>query len=151
MADNDYALGMLVERVSRGPFWEQTAIFVVEDDAQDGADHRDSHRAPALVISPFAKRGVVDSTFYTTTSVLRTIELILGLRPMTQHDASAAPMAGAFTAASDARPYEAVEPEADLDERNPPGEGGKPRRVESAPAGPPGASPIVLALQGDSL
>ena len=84
MADNDYALGMIVEGVSHSRFWSKTAIFVLEDDAQNGPDHVDSHRSPAFVISPYVKRRAVDSTMYNTTSVLRTMELILGLQP---HDA----------------------------------------------------------------
>lgn len=131
MADNDYALGRLAEQIGKSKVWLKTAIFVIEDDAQDGADHVDSHRAPALVISPYAKRGTVDNSFYNTLSVLRTIELILGLKPMTQFDAAAKPMNSAFQPKADARPYEAVKPEVDLDEVNPPGSGGRPRRVEN--------------------
>src|SRR5207244_3904021 len=98
VADNDYALGMIVEGMSRSRFWPKTAIFVLEDDAQNGPDHVDSHRSPAFVISPYAKRHAVDSTMYNTTSVLRTIELILSLHPMTQFDAGARPMHAAFQA-----------------------------------------------------
>ena len=83
VADNDYALGIIVEALSRSRFWPKLAIFVLEDDAQNGADHVDSHRSPAFVISPYVQRGIVDSTMYNTTSMLRTMELILGLRPMT--------------------------------------------------------------------
>ena len=79
VADNDYALGMIVEGVSEARFWGSTAIFVLEDDAQNGPDHVDSHRSPAFVISPYVKRHAVDSTMYNTTSMLRTMELILGL------------------------------------------------------------------------
>jgi YVTN family beta-propeller protein len=119
MADNDFALGLIVEAVSRSKFWPKTAIFVLEDDAQNGADHVDSHRSPAYVISPYAKRGVVDSTMYNTTSMLRTIELILGLRPMTVFDAGARPMTGAFQPNADLKPYAAEKPRIKLDERNP--------------------------------
>lgn len=119
MADNDYALGMIVEAGSKSRFWPEMAIFVVEDDAQGGADHVDSHRAPAFVISPFTRRGVVDSTFYNTASVLRTIELILGLKPMTQFDAAATPMGLAFQGEPDTTPYSAEKPRVPLDERNP--------------------------------
>ena len=76
--------GMVIEAVSHSKFWTQTAIFVVEDDAQNGPDHVDAHRTVAFVVSPYARRGVVDSTLYSTTSMLRTMELILGLSPMTQ-------------------------------------------------------------------
>lgn len=119
VADNDYALGMIVEALTRSQFWQKMAIFILEDDAQNGADHVDSHRSPAFVVSPFAKRGVVDSSFYNTTSMLRTMELILGLRPMTIHDAGARPMLGAFAAAPDFKPFEAEKPRVPLDTRNP--------------------------------
>ena len=119
MADNDFALGTMVEAVSRSRFWPSTAIFVVEDDAQDGPDHVDSHRSPAFVISAFAKRHVVDSTMYNTTSVLRTMELLLALRPMTHFDAGARPMTTVFQSAADASPYIAEKPRIRLDDRNP--------------------------------
>lgn len=119
VADNDYALGMLVEGVSRSRFWPKTAIFVLEDDAQNGADHVDSHRSPAFVISPFVRKGTVDSSMYNTTSMLRTMELILGLRPMTHFDAGARPMFAAFQATPDTAPYTAEKPRIALDDRNP--------------------------------
>jgi DNA-binding beta-propeller fold protein YncE len=118
MADNDYALGQIVEAVSKTKFWPQTAIFVVEDDAQNGADHVDSHRSPAFVLSPYTHRGAIDSTMYNHTSVLRTMELILGLRPMTQFDAASRPMWAAFASAPDARLYTAEKPKTSLTERN---------------------------------
>lgn len=96
VASNDIALGRIVAAASRSRFWKEMAIFVVEDDAQNGPDHVDSHRIPGLVISPWAKRGVVDSTHYTTAGVLRTMELILGLPPMTQYDAAATPLFRSF-------------------------------------------------------
>jgi hypothetical protein len=120
VADNDYALGRIVEAVSHSPVWTQTAIFVLEDDAQNGPDHVDSHRSPAFVISAYSKRRFVDSTHYTTASMLRTMELILGLNPMTQFDAAATPMANCFAARPDPRPYVAEKPRVNLDERNPP-------------------------------
>jgi hypothetical protein len=86
-ADNDYALGMIVEGVSRSKFWKSTAIFVLEDDAQNGPDHIDSHRSPAYIISPYTRTGAIDGAMYNTTSMLRTMELILHLRPMTHFDA----------------------------------------------------------------
>ncbi len=119
VADNDYALGMIVEAISRSRFWPKTAIFVLEDDAQNGPDHVDSHRSPAFVISPYVRRRVVDSTMYNTTSMLRTIELILGLRPMTHFDAAARPMASVFQSTPDLTPYTAEKPRIPLDERNP--------------------------------
>ncbi len=100
VASNDIALGRIVAAASRSRFWKEMAIFVVEDDAQGGPDHVDSHRIPGLVISPWAKRGVVDSTHYTTAGVLRTMELILGLPPMTQYDAAATPLFRSFREAS---------------------------------------------------
>jgi hypothetical protein len=104
VGDNDLALGLVVEAVSRSKFWKDTAIFVIEDDAQNGSDHVDAHRTVALVISPFTKRKFVDSNMYSTSSMLRTMELILGLQPMTQFDAAALPM------------YESFQPKADLTE-----------------------------------
>ena len=118
-ADNDYALGMLVEAVSKSRFWPHTAVFVLEDDAQNGPDHVDSHRSPAFVISPYVKHRAVDSSLYNTTSVLRTIELMLGLRPMTQFDAAARPLSAAFQASPETAPYVAEKPRVPLDERNP--------------------------------
>jgi len=91
---------------------------VVEDDAQNGPDHVDSHRTTAFVISPYTRRGAVDSTLYSTSSMLRTMELILGLRPMSQFDAAATPMFNSFHATPDLRPYEALPANVDLDERN---------------------------------
>ncbi len=119
VADNDYALGMVVEAISKSSFWPATAIFVIEDDAQNGADHVDSHRSPAYVISPYVKRGSVDSTMYNTTSMLRTMELILGLQPMTHFDAGARPMWAMFQPTPNLKPYEALPPTIPLDERNP--------------------------------
>ena len=120
VADNDYALGMLVEAVSHSRFWGSTAIFVLEDDAQNGPDHVDSHRSPAYVISPYVKHHAVDSSLYNTTSMLRTMELMLGLRPMTQFDAAARPMSAAFQAAADPAPFDVEKPRVPLDQRNPP-------------------------------
>jgi YVTN family beta-propeller protein len=114
VAENDLALGMLVEAVSRSKFWKETAIFVLEDDAQNGPDHVDAHRSVALVISPYACRGHVDSTMYSTSSMLRTMELVLGLKPMSQFDAAARPMYNSFCPTPDLRPYEHVVPQVDL-------------------------------------
>jgi hypothetical protein len=119
IADNDYALGKLVESVSKSKFWADTAIFVLEDDAQNGADHVDSHRSPAFVLSPYTRRGVVDSSMYNTVSMLRTIELILGLRPMTHFDAGARPMTSVFQTSPNSAPYAAAPPNIPLDARNP--------------------------------
>jgi DNA-binding beta-propeller fold protein YncE len=118
VADNDLALGRVVEAVSKSKFWKDTAIFVVEDDAQNGPDHVDAHRAVALVVSPYTKRGHVDSTMYSTSSMLRTMELILGLKPMSQFDAAAHPMYHSFQAKADLSGYEPVVPQVDLQEKN---------------------------------
>jgi hypothetical protein len=92
VADNDFAVGQLVEAVSRSPYWKQTAIFILEDDAQNGFDHVDAHRSTAYVISPFVKRSTIDSRFYNTDSMLRTMGLLLGLPPLCQFDAAASPL-----------------------------------------------------------
>jgi YVTN family beta-propeller protein len=110
MADHDYAIGLLVEKLSKSPFWSDTVVIVVEDDAQNGADHVDSHRSFALVAGGHVRRGAVVSTAYTTTSVLRTIELLLGLPPLGQQDAVARPMEDLFTEAIDITPFTAVVP-----------------------------------------
>ena len=114
VADNDLALGQLVDAVSHSKFWPHTAIFVVEDDAQNGPDHVDAHRTVALVISPYTKRGAVDSTLYSTSSMLRTMELLLGLQPMTQFDAAATPMFNSFQAHPNLQPYAALSANVDL-------------------------------------
>ena len=91
VGSNDVALGRIVEAASRSRFWKEMAIFVVEDDSQNGPDHVDCHRTVALVVSPWAKQGAIDSTHYTQAGMVRTIELILGLPAMTQYDAAATP------------------------------------------------------------
>lgn len=118
MGDNDLALGRIVEAISKSQFWKDTAIFVVEDDAQHGSDHVDAHRTVALVISPYTKRGHVDSSMYSTSSMLRTMELILGLKPMSQFDAAARPMYQSFQAKPDYRPYQCQPVNVDLTEVN---------------------------------
>jgi DNA-binding beta-propeller fold protein YncE len=120
MADNDLALGRLVETISNSAYWRDSAIFVVEDDAQSGPDHVDSHRSILLMASPFARRSAADHTFYTTSGVLRTIELVLGLPPMSQYDAAATPMYNAFVGAPNLAPFRHVDPRVPLDERNSP-------------------------------
>jgi YVTN family beta-propeller protein len=118
VADNDLALGRIVEAVSHSKFWKETAIFVLEDDAQNGPDHVDAHRSIAFVISPYTKRRAVDSNMYSTSSMLRTMELILGLKPMTQFDAAALPMYAVFQAKADLTPYEYTHAHVDLNDRN---------------------------------
>jgi len=109
VADNDYAVGRLVEAVSSSAYWKDTAIFIVEDDAQSGPDHVDSHRSVALVISAYNKPGALIHKFHSTVSMIRTIELLLGIAPMNQLDASAVPM-DIFQVAPDLTPYKAVLP-----------------------------------------
>jgi len=120
VADNDLALGRIVEAISHSRFWPKTCIFVVEDDPQAGLDHVDGHRSVAFVISPYTRRHAVDSDNYNQTSVVRTIELILGLPPMNQFDLSAAAMASCFAEKPVFTPYEAVPNRIPLDEMNPP-------------------------------
>jgi hypothetical protein len=120
VAQNDLALGRIVEMVSHSKYWPQTAIFVVEDDAQNGSDHVDAHRTVAMVASPYTKRGAKDSTMYSTTSMLRTMELILGLKPMSQFDAAATPMYGSFQSEPDLRPYDLLPANINLEEKNQP-------------------------------
>lgn len=118
MAENDLILGKMVEEISRSPFWNQTAIFISEDDPQSGPDHVDCHRTVALVISPFTKRKNVDHTMYSTAGMLRTMEEILGLPPLTQYDASATPMWNAFKPKPDFTPYTALKNRVPLNEFN---------------------------------
>src|SRR6185369_7546664 len=120
VADNDVALGMIVQAVSQSKFWPDTCIFVVEDDPQNGYDHIDGHRTVAMVISPYTRRRVVDSTNYNQISMVRTMEVILGLPPMNQFDASATPMASCFTDKPDLTPYTGVRNNIPLDQTNPP-------------------------------
>jgi len=121
VADSDWATGKLVDTVSHSKFWGSTAIFIIEDDAQDGPDHVDAHRTVSHVVSPYTQLGgKVDSTCYSTVSMLRTMELILGLRPMTQFDAAATPMFNSFTDDADFSSYQAEKPEQSLTEPNPP-------------------------------
>jgi DNA-binding beta-propeller fold protein YncE len=118
IAENDLALGRLVEAITKSRFWKESAIFVIEDDAQNGPDHVDSHRSVALVVSPYARRAAVDSTLYTTSGILRTMELILGLPPMSQYDAAATPLYAAFGKQAVLTPYAKREPRVSLQEKN---------------------------------
>ena len=117
-ADNDYAVGLLTEAVTHSKLWGSTAIFIIEDDSQNGPDHVDSHRAPAWVISPYTQRSALDSTMYNQTSILRTIELIVGLRPLTHFDAAARPMFASFSRQPNTKPYTAITAKTSLTERN---------------------------------
>lgn len=117
-ADNDYAVGLFVEHLSRSPIWKESAVFILEDDAQNGPDHVDAHRTTCYVAGGFVKRGVVDHTMYSTSSLLRTIELILGLPPMSQYDAAATPMWRCFAKEASAQGFAARLPNVNLAEKN---------------------------------
>jgi YVTN family beta-propeller protein len=119
VADNDLAFGQIVEAISHSPFWPKTCIFAIEDDPQAGWDHVSGYRTTAYVVSPYTKRKTVVSTQYNTTSILRTMELILGLPPMNQIDATATPMSDCFTDVPDFAPYDAVPTNVPLDQMNP--------------------------------
>ena len=118
VADNDLAVGLFVEYLSKSPIWKETAIFIVEDDAQNGPDHVDAHRTTAYLAGGFVKRKFVDHTMYSTSSMLRTIELILGLPPMTQYDAAATPMWKCFSTTADLTPFSTRPANIDLGEVN---------------------------------
>ncbi|MFN0082097.1 MAG: alkaline phosphatase family protein [Ferruginibacter sp.] len=118
VADNDLAVGMFIEYLRKSPIWNETVVFILEDDAQNGADHVDAHRSPAYVAGGFVKRNFVDHTMYSTSSMLRTIELILGMPPMTQYDAAAMPMWRCFNDKAAASNYTAVKSNIDLNDKN---------------------------------
>ncbi|MFZ9331590.1 MAG: bifunctional YncE family protein/alkaline phosphatase family protein [Chitinophagaceae bacterium] len=118
VADNDLAVGMFVEALSKSAIWNETAVFILEDDAQNGADHVDAHRSTAYVAGGFVKRGFVDHTPYTTSSMLRTMELILGMGPMTQYDAAATPMWRCFDKVARPFDFKAIVPDVDMNQRN---------------------------------
>jgi YVTN family beta-propeller protein len=121
IAENDQALGRLVEAISKSRYWKETAIFVLEDDAQNGPDHVDAHRSLGFILSPYTQRkGFVDSTLYTTSGFLRTMELILGLGPLSQYDAAATPAYKAFALTPNTAPYQALPPRIDVNEMNDP-------------------------------
>jgi YVTN family beta-propeller protein len=131
VAENDLAVGLLVEIVTSSQrYWKDTAIFILEDDAQNGPDHVDAHRSIAFVVSPYTKRGFVDSTMYTGSGMLRTMELILGLPPMSQYDAAATPMYNSFTNKADLTPYKHRPARVDLAEKNPANAPGAQRSAE---------------------
>ena len=118
VADNDLAVGQFVEYLSKSSIWKETAIFIVEDDAQNGPDHVDAHRTTAYVAGGMVKRGFVDHTMYSTSSMLRTIELIFGLPPMSQYDAAATPMWKSFMAEANMTPFTAKPARIDLNQKN---------------------------------
>lgn len=118
VADNDLAVGMFIEALSKSFIWNETAVFILEDDAQNGADHVDAHRSTAYLAGGFVKRGFVDHTPYTTSSMLRTMELILGMGPMTQYDAAAVPMWRCFDKVAKPFEFKAIVPNVDMNQRN---------------------------------
>lgn len=120
VADNDLALGQVVDKISHSRYWKESAIFVTEDDSQDGTDHVDGHRSVGLVISPYVKRNRVDSNFYTIINMVRTMEQIVGLPPMNQFDQAADPMFSLFSQTPDLTPYNALPNQIQLNEMNPP-------------------------------
>src|SRR5207248_2842677 len=115
---NDLALGQIVEAITHSKSWPETAIFVIEDDAQNGPDHVDAHRTVGLVISPYTHRKRLDSSQYSTVSMIRTIELILGLAPLSQYDAAARPMFNCFTDQADLTSYQHAAARIDLTATN---------------------------------
>jgi YVTN family beta-propeller protein len=118
VGDNDLAVGKFIEHLSKSKIWNESVVFILEDDAQNGPDHVDAHRSTAYVAGGFVKRNFVDHTMYSTTSMLRTIELILGMKPMSQYDAAATPMFRCFNKKSNPMPFISVEPGVDITERN---------------------------------
>ena len=118
VADNDLAVGMFIEYLSKSSIWKESAVFIVEDDAQNGADHVDAHRTTAYIAGGFVKRKFVDHTMYSTSSMLRTMELILGLQPMSQYDAAAEPMWRSFTSTTNTKPFISLPANINLHERN---------------------------------
>jgi YVTN family beta-propeller protein len=118
VADNDLAVGLFVEYLSHSPIWNESVVFIVEDDAQNGPDHVDAHRSPAYLAGGFVKQSYVDHTMYSTSSVLRTIELILGLPPMTQYDAAAEPLWRCFNFSATHPPFKALPIQVDLNQKN---------------------------------
>jgi YVTN family beta-propeller protein len=118
VADNDLAVGMFVDYLSHSKIWNESVVFVLEDDAQNGPDHVDAHRSPIYIAGGLVKRNFVDHTMYSTSGVLRTIELILGLPPMSQYDAAAEPLWRCFNETADATPFKSVPAQIDLSEKN---------------------------------
>ncbi len=118
VADNDLAVGEFIDYLSKSPVWKESVVFILEDDAQNGPDHVDAHRTTAYVAGGYVKRHFVDHSMYSTTSMLRTIELILGMAPMSQYDAAAAPMWKCFSSTADPTAFNALPSNVDLNEKN---------------------------------
>jgi hypothetical protein len=117
-ADNDLAVGMFVDYLSKSPVWKESVVFILEDDAQNGPDHVDAHRSPAYVVGPYVKRNFVDHTPYTTSGILRTMELILGVAPMSQFDAGATPLWRCFTPTPNFKTFNAIPSNINLSDKN---------------------------------
>jgi hypothetical protein len=140
-ADNDLAVGRVVDSISHSKFWKSTAVFVDEDDTQNGVDHVDGHRAPTLVISPYSHTGV-DDQYYTQLNMVKTVEQILGIKPMNQEDEAAEPMYSAFTDQPDFAPYNLVQNIVPLNSGLPVGRRRSPRRpLRQAPSPRPTRRP----------
>jgi hypothetical protein len=118
LKDCGYAVGLFIEHLSKSPVWKNSVVFIIEDDAQNGPDHVDAHRSTAYVAGPYVKRGFVDHTMYSTSGMLRTIELILGLPPMSQYDAGAMPMWRSFMPNANLSGFTALAPNIDLNDTN---------------------------------
>ncbi len=118
VADNDLAVGMFLDYLSKSPVWKESVVFILEDDAQNGPDHVDAHRSPAYIAGPYVKRNFVDHTPYSTSGILKTIELILGLPPMSQYDAAATPLWRCFTSSPDYAVFDHLPVAVDLNEIN---------------------------------
>ncbi|MBC7686835.1 MAG: hypothetical protein H7211_01505, partial [Aquabacterium sp.] len=118
VADNDLAVGMFVDYLSKSPVWKESVVFILEDDAQNGPDHVDAHRSPAYIVGPYVKRNFIDHTPYTTSGILRTIELILGIPPMSQYDAAATPLWRCFTATPNFNTFTALPANINLADKN---------------------------------
>ena len=118
VADNDWAVGLFVEHLSKSPIWNESVVFIVEDDAQNGPDHVDAHRSTAYLAGGFVKRHFVDHSMYSTASLLRTMELILGIPPMSQYDAAATPMWKCFDSVVNNKSFEALAAKIDITETN---------------------------------
>ncbi|WP_405590707.1 alkaline phosphatase family protein [Streptomyces sp. NBC_01190] len=142
VADNDLAVGRMVDTISHSAYWKDSAIFVVEDDSQAGLDHVDGHRAPIQIISPYAQHGVVDNHYYSQITMVRTIEQILGIQPMNQKDSAATPMTGAFTKKANLTPFNALANRTSLTDgvSTPPACG-----VDTPASQDPGAAPVPSA------
>ncbi len=117
-ADNDLAVGMFIDYLSKSPVWKESVVFILEDDAQNGPDHVDAHRSPVYVVGPYVKRNFIDHTPYTTSGVVRTMELILGVAPMSQYDAGATPLWRSFTATPNFKTYDAIPSNINLEDKN---------------------------------